>query len=172
MKAFMQLVSFALTATGASAAYTHSISAQNRDAPDVNARPIALNGTIVGTYWDFDSGIDFQGFPFIQVEDEQNPGHYIFQLYAVEGDKVLGLEDNVLTVLDRNNTDASSHYNIFTVTDPWIVRLDMPGGWVAVRTATTELSWQDPFKIMWDDKQNMSKRTAVGDSFPIQVILW
>jgi hypothetical protein len=162
---------------------------RSRDAPDVNARPIALNGTVAGTYWDFDSGIDFQGFPIIQIEDENNPDHYSFQLYGVEGDKVLGLENNVLTVLDNNN-NTSSHYNIFTVTSPWLVSLDMPGGWVAVRTDTTEESWQDPFKIMWDDNQNMSeysllnsvsgdiitlhlgKRAAIGDTFPIQVILW
>ncbi|KAI1357713.1 hypothetical protein F5Y08DRAFT_346446 [Xylaria arbuscula] len=169
MKAFMQLVSLTLAAAGASATYTLSV--QNRDAPDVDARPIALDGDIAGTYWDFDSGIDFQGFPLTQVEDKQNPGHYSFHLYAVEGNKVLGLKDNVLTVLDDDN-DTSSHYNIFTVTGPWIVRLDMPGGWVAVRTGTTELSWQDPFKIMWDDKQNMSKRASVGDSFPVQVLLW
>lgn len=37
----------------------------------------------------------------------------------------------------------------------------MPGGWVAVRTGTTEESWQDPFEIMWDDKQNMSEYTLL-----------
>ncbi|CAG9992984.1 unnamed protein product [Clonostachys byssicola] len=170
MKAFMRLICTGLAATRISA-YTSTLSVQNRDAPDVNARPIALNGTVAGTYWDFDSGIDFQGFPIILIEDENNPGHFSFQLYGVEGDQVLGLKDNVLTVLDNNN-DTSSHYNIFTVTSPWLVSLDMPGGWVAVRTDTTEESWQDPFKIMWDDYQNMSTRAAVGDTFPVQVILW
>lgn len=125
----------------------------------MDARPIALDGRVAGTYWDFDSGIDFQGFPFTQVEDENNPGHYSFQLYGVWGNQVLGLKDNVLTALDLENETASSDYNIFTVTEPWIVRLDKPGGWAAVRINTTELSWQDPFKIMWDDNQNMSKHS-------------
>lgn len=95
---------------------------RSRDAPDVDARPIALDGRTVGTYWDFDSGIDFQGFPLTREEDEQNPGHYSFHLYAIEGHQVLGLQDNGLTALDYNN-DTAGDYNIFTVTDVDILRL-------------------------------------------------